>query len=110
MMFVDEKRQGEIAVDPARDVLVEAKRLLIESGWCQGDYHKGDTFCSVGAMSRSANRMLPAGVDLTSQFPPYRDAYIRLMKIVGGAVSLWNDQPIRTKAEVLAAFDRAIAL
>lgn len=35
-----------------------------------------------------------------------------LLKVLGGAQSLalWNDAPERTHAEVLAAFDRAIAL
>ena len=33
-----------------KDVLVEAKNLLVNRGWVQGNYATGEGFCSLGAL------------------------------------------------------------
>jgi hypothetical protein len=107
-MFVDEKRQGEIAIDPIRDILIKAKRILIERGWCQGAYWKGkhEAFCCLGAIANSSRDKLTSEDCMN-----YCDACDRLKtSIKCDDIPAWNDSPERTKTEILAAFDRAIAL
>ena len=84
--------------------VLRAARAKIEKGWVQYTYeHEADgapiAWCAAGAISRqhlSVNES--AG------------AYLLLRRVCGETVSAWNDAPGRTKEEVLAAFDRAIAL
>jgi hypothetical protein len=87
---------------------------LIERGWTQGAIardaigfsvpslgHDAARWCTVGAISRAA----PDGCDV------YWVALDLLRNVVGtSAIEIWNDQPTRTKEDVLAAFDKAIAL
>lgn len=53
-------------------------------------------WCSIGAVWATAY--------LCDEAASYLD------EVAGGAITLFNDAPERTHAEVLAAFDRAIAL
>lgn len=85
------------------DSLTEAKKL-IERGWCRGEFQRGQSFCTVGAIRK-----------VTNQFPVREDCYRLLALTIGttvgwpSEVAHWNDkQP--SKKPVLAAFDRAIAL
>lgn len=96
-------------------ILIEARKLIEKpERWIQHDYARdadggevtpddsdATCFCMLGALARSAHAMeheahrLPAALVLSTT--------------VGGRVHHWNDDPDRTHAEVLAAFDRAIA-
>lgn len=98
----------------AAEVLRKARALLTPEGaWTQGDYARdaigrevgyldpaATCFCTVGAVSAAAsalglNRRL--GID-------------RLQEVLKWPhLPSWNDLPGRTQAEVLAAFDAAIA-
>lgn len=116
--------------DEARLLLIEARKILdSEDHWTQGAYartvdgsmcmtyeRKAVAFCSDGALGASyrrvfkapgvwdrmdaigeARRLLMAAADVN----PTRDP--------GNTVTLWNDNRNRTHAEVIAAFDKAIA-
>ena len=90
-------------------ILVNAKQLLEKVGWVQGTYTKfeNDTIighCAVGAIFNAFNALNLPTVD------PLLEARKRFNQITGTgiATSVWNDQPTRTKEEVLAAFDKSI--
>jgi hypothetical protein len=96
-----------------RERLHRAADLIEEFGWCQGHYrvcefghtdcrfHSPEAFCVYGAYRQS-------GADLGSgrggweelSAGLWRSDYIR-------NVACWNDQPGRTKAEVVAALRKA---
>lgn len=86
--------------------VLKAARALVTEGWTQFSSRAvidgQDCYCVMGALN-SAARTLGAmdAVHLAIQ---------RALGIIGtGAVTTWNDAPGRTQAEVLAAFDKAIA-
>lgn len=87
------------------DVLIAARELVARpGGWCQEIDHLDDygtvAHCAQGAIAW-ARPSIAAG----------RAALDALSVVVGTdypAISDWNDDPSRTQAEVVAAFDRAI--
>ena len=85
-------------------------RALIDKPekWCQGGFHKGDSFCAAGAL-REPWMTKP----VREEYYGESRAAELLAKAVGiydfNLISRWNDAPERTHAEVLAAYDRAIA-
>lgn len=87
------------------DVLRRARALIdAPEKWIQRAAKIGGRMCMFGALSvalGSKDSTVPAG-----------DKSLRLLSLgVGGcSVSRFNDAPERTHTEVLAAFDRAIAL
>lgn len=88
-------------LDDVTKLLIEG-RERIEQGWCQHKTRERGAVCVIGALHDGRS-----GVD-----EPYYAAMRRLGRAVGLAWSLlplWNDAPGRTKDEVLAAFDKAIA-
>jgi hypothetical protein len=88
------------------EVLVKARNLIGRDGWVQRDWGApGGPRCAVGVISDS-------GGDGASRITARR-AVAEAAGVEddgwGGAVITWNNAPGRTKAEVLAAFDKAIA-
>lgn len=96
-----------------KDVLMGARELLAK-GWIQRDWARnlaGDSvlwsdpaathFCSMGAIGRMAG-------DSSALREGAREAFMDANDLER-AVADWNDAPGRTQAEVLAAFDKAIA-
>lgn len=84
--------------------VLKAARGRIEKGWCQGigrivnDNGIAIAWCAVGATAQGQE-------DLGA------DADLYLECVIGThAITSWNDAPGRTQAEVIAAFDKAIAL
>ena len=85
-----------------KEILIEARKL-VEKGWCQYTFLDGDKVCTSYAIYCAAD--------------PDRGhtgaALIAMRKSLGlwpfGTLTFWNDTPGRTQAEVLAAFDKAIA-
>lgn len=78
-------------------------RALIKKGWCQGvmrQYRNGKIVkrCAFDAISE----VVPIG----SRVYPVM-AFERVLP-KGISIANWNDSPHRRKAQVLAAFDRAI--
>ena len=95
------------------ELLTEA-RALIAKGWCQGasarDVHgipadfwgqKAVTFCMSGALCRMENFI----------FDAHRTSRNILYSVIEvNNLATWNDREGRTQEEVLAAFDKAIAI
>lgn len=90
------RQRNEVA-----DVLRRAKALIdTPEKWTQGNFcGDHDSFCAWGAIFRAA-----ASVNAQSPEP-----YNQMCKVVGQHLPNWNDATERTHAEVMAAFDRAIA-
>ena len=106
-MYQPDKLSPDVTV-PLNDVqkaLVEA-RALIERGWCQKtvrtfiDGHL--RYCAIGAMIEVS------GIgEICTLARPFEDATgLSSTSEIGH----WNDDPSRTKADVVAAFDRAIEI
>lgn len=83
------------------EILIAARALIdTPKKWVKSAYHREKnglhSYCAAGA--------------LISVEAPGRTAYDCLAEAIGyRCVSDWNDAPERTHAEVLAAFDKAIA-
>lgn len=82
-------------------ILSGAKELLVNRGWIQGNFASECGYCAIGAINRSV-----AG----DTGPAFR----ALANAAGigcswAEIGAWNDADERTKADVLDAFDRAIA-
>ncbi len=84
-------------------------REIIAKGWCQGAYQIGDSYCMVGAIM-AATGYWYVGEKLS---PNPKDRAWELLAVVfpysTASATAWNDAPERTKADVLARFDEAIA-
>lgn len=83
-------------------VLLNAKSR-VKQGWCQGAFYKGDKVCMASSLLSSW------GDDVTKHSMVCVAAVIGVPAVVYNLVD-WNDDPSTTKADVLAAFDSAIAL
>jgi hypothetical protein len=80
--------------------VLRAARAKIERGWCQHAYQVGADVCAMGAILYATDpcRARTGAIDV-------------LAGAIGGkGICDWNDSPLRTQAEVLAAFDKAITL
>ena len=102
-----------------REILVEARELIDKRGWCQFQYAKrdphshrgiqriasfkvfGNAFCPLGAIMAVENE--DGGAALAKHAVAVAAGFSR-----ESHVPAWNDRPGRTKAEVLAVFDKAI--
>lgn len=84
--------------------LLTVARLQIEIAWCQGQYERFEGgvrhFCLLGAL-------MPA----TTPGVLYYGATDVLVDVLGQRkLSAWNDDPCRTKEDVLKLYDRAIRM
>ena len=98
-----------------REVLAEARRLINDIGFCKGrsvfyanNDPKGDklAFDICGAIAEACNRL----VGISNSFCLSLQARDRIQAIVGYKEWLpeWNDEPTRTKSDVLSLFIEAI--
>lgn len=78
------------------DVLNDAADI-VERGWCQGVYIRGDSCCTTYAIWAALG-------------DPTNKAFDALSALVGGNIIEWNDAPKRTQAEVVAKLREASAL
>jgi hypothetical protein len=92
------------------EVLREARSLVDapEKWWQQGGGHNSDD-CTCADL---AIQDVAVGSDNVALLWPAEDAFCRAIDLAPGpkAIYVWNDAPERTHADVLAAFDKAIAL
>jgi hypothetical protein len=92
------------------ELLKAAKVVLNDYGWIQGDTgnrHVG--FCALGAVREAATGQ-DFGIAAMILRPNAYDALVDASRSEALVpVSTFNDTPGRTKDEVLALFDRAIA-
>lgn len=87
------------------ELLRRARERLVRFGWVQGRYgYSSVGHCAIGALYGDRLRV-PDGTDVFAGEGFLEDA-------IGapGTVVAWNDKPGRTAAEVLAAYDDAIAI
>jgi hypothetical protein len=95
-----------------RDVLVEA-RALIAKGHAKGVSARRLDGYAVSSRSDDACAWCALAALSVVTNGPYWPAAESLSRVVyghsNGNIPLWNDAPERTQAEVLEAFDRAIA-
>lgn len=90
----------------AKELLIGAKQVIVIKGWCQGQYSIGGKCCMIGAM----NQVETGDPDRLTFSRASCDAYRALNKVTGVlSVATFNDAPRRKLAEVLEAFDKAIA-
>jgi hypothetical protein len=86
-------------------------RALVAVGWSQGwDWKRDDDGCCALQALFRVTRRAPGSVGLGH---PYSAATHYLQKALGQgkkSVIAFNDAPTTTKADVLALYDRAIAL
>jgi len=88
-------------------------RAFIANGWCQGHSAYDADGCPINATSpRAVCFCIYGAFDATGII--LEDSVIELFKETNGLpqnkpLSRWNDEPGRTQAEVLEAFDHAIA-
>ena len=112
------------------DILEGAKRLLLDKGWCQGEwaYAEGGPvfathatacqFCAEGALMRAAFDLgLAHPLDTSDKRnPAYVSAEHTLIQgiedttgaLYGRDIARFNDEDGRTVEEVVAAYDRAL--
>ena len=94
------------------EVLADARALVAE-GWCQGELEVIDPdpavpnrYCPIGAILAAA----PGDGAAEPSWPgAAARAALRDANGIEGSLAEWNDAPGRTQAQVLEAFDRAVA-
>ena len=87
----------QVFYSPVVDLLRDGRRLYEQRGVCRPPRAGLGEVCMLTSMPCNA---------------PYFDTACELLiNVIGDSfIAHWNDAPNRTKAEVLAAFDRAIAM
>lgn len=86
----------------ASEVIREAKNLLFERGWCQGDLMGPDGLCTRGALGVAAT-----GSAYASNFASVEAEFFIKTVVYPVTVPGWNDAPGSTFGEVIDALDRA---
>lgn len=85
------------------EVLIKARKLVAKK-WIQGKSTDGNGgYCTVGAIHAFNN-----GEDCRSRADGPRAAFASAIGSTPDRMAEWNDNPARTQAQVLAAFDKAI--
>lgn len=106
----------------SKEELIRAKEVLIrgrarlEKGWCQGASARDENGYTVGANLPVATSFCIFGaLTYEDRYDGTLDARQLVREVLGaklgdGAIATYNDAPGRTKEEVLALVDKAIAL
>lgn len=89
------------------EVLRKARDLLATGAWCQGNAARDKHGEPVDESDPSAVRWCALGACWHAGCG--LEAMRAIQRQVGTFITEWNDDPDRTLAEVLDAFDRAIA-
>jgi hypothetical protein len=90
----------------------------IKRGWCQGSYARKSDGTKTVPWSDEACEWCTASSLVMSSYFPEKDDYGPALRLVCdvakvdyvGNIEHWNDEPGRTKAEVIAVFEGAIEL
>lgn len=92
--------------------ILHAARARVASGWCQGNAAMRDgTLCMFDDANQwCASGALYAARRATGEREAWHRGAVFLRQAIGSEITRWNDRQGRTQAEVVAAFDRAIAL
>jgi hypothetical protein len=93
-------------------VLARARSLIAdEQRWCRGSFARGWLDLPVPPQSALANRFCAVGTIMRAGREmglPTHDACVALEWQTARPIEDWNDDPRRTHAEVIAAFDAAL--
>jgi hypothetical protein len=116
------------AAETTAAAMVSEARRLVGEGWCQGAHARDEAGLEVPSWSEKARSWSLLGALLASwhrqdaQDDENVEAHLvdahalgqateALGDVVGtAALDGWNDDPVRTQADVVAAFDRAVEL
>ena len=80
--------------------------LSDESKWCQGDFARDVHGEAVNSHSPEAVRWCLTGA-LSRCYMGYSDQRARIVAVIGGGhTTTWNDNPLRTYAEVVGLLKR----
>jgi hypothetical protein len=90
------------------DVLRGARDLINGSGWTQGDFYNCDGYCLDGALLEANLQLHGTRLQDRVTFDTYYEARELLRGGCFGDVIGWNDEPGRTKEEVVDLLDRVI--
>ena len=115
----DEKKMSDLT----KDILTSGKAFVEHWGWTQGrlamnedgreveEYDDGAVcFCAEGAIRRAGYEMWKVNAGEPREIAGAVDAALEAIgDLAGDFVHDWNDHPDRTRDEVVAIFDRAIA-
>ena len=87
------------------ETLDAAAELIEQDGWMQGGYHRDGKHCVLGAIAGVIDGVDHTDTSLIEQLLwRERDAHRALSETLGTSeIADWNDDPKRTKAEVVAA-------
>ena len=93
-----------------KDILIKAKTILDEKGWCQGKYvHSDGRVCLSESIQQAGGVIGNGGAYYMPIGGEALEAHRYLQDFLGRTVYRWNDDANRTKSEVLALLDDAIA-
>jgi hypothetical protein len=105
-MLYDKKWDKQLETEGETVELLKRARAMVEHRWCPwGATDDKGGVCVIVALGGAAK--YPNGNDYELARKYFRDA-IPIPNTL--SIPEWNDHPGRTQADVLAAFDRAIAL
>jgi hypothetical protein len=97
-------------IDPdVRALLLKAADLIETKGWCQHTYAQNNHNNSVMLDDESATRWCVLGALMrcdrlySTRVDHARDALAEYLSNTEMSIAAWNDNPLRTKAEVVAA-------
>lgn len=83
------------------------KKRLQRLGWVQGD---AAVFAVENTSCCAATALGPLGYDDYGEISTACRFFERTLGLAEGSIAAWNDEPGRTLEEVLAAYDKAIAV
>ena len=95
--------------------ILQAARDLIAKGWTQGAYARDarDAVTPYGGPSACKFCASGAIAHIIGGNAAASDEWYRALRVLtettNWPIASWNDQPYRTQADVLSAYDRAIA-
>jgi hypothetical protein len=101
---------SENKANSVKEVLIAAKYLLENIGWCQGDFSnyqdgKPVSFCMLGAI----NHVEVSDIELTWEAKALlSQTILKNISIDSQMLSDWNDNSARKKKDVIKLFDKAI--
>lgn len=93
-----------------REIFVKAKELIETLGWAQGSpYLRLHGVCLAEAMHKAEGTLYGMHGDNTYARSPWKKLNASLPKHFRYHIGDWNDEPERTKEEVLSKLDELIA-
>ncbi len=104
-------------VKTIKEVLIAARWIIANFGWCQGSYAKSKDGTKLWhlddeALKQASCFCLAGAIQAVDADETLEDEVLKFMDTLTGidiSAIQWNDIKTRTKKQVLALFDKAIA-